>query len=295
MGRFSPSPEGDLALAPGKPRSVSGVDGLLSVGQVARRAGLTAKALRHYDRIGLLRPALVDAAGYRWYEPAQVDTAHRIAVLRGVDVPIDDIRQCLDRADINDVLAAQRRRLEARLTRVQRDLHKLDHLISEGWATTMATKPEAMDPDDERRLAGALFNATWTLLEKENRTRDEDDAMLHMAHASCHHWRQVGSAEHFARGEWQCSRVYAALRRAEPCLHHAQRVLDICEENGLGDFDLAFAYEALARGNAIAGDAEQARDYTEQAIATAEDIKEDDDRELLLTDLETIPGQSRFW
>jgi hypothetical protein len=72
-------------------------------------------------------------------------------------------------------------------------------------------------------------------------------------------------------------------------------VLDICEENGLGDFDLAFAYEALARGHAVGGDSDQARAYTERALVAAEDIKEDDDRELLLTDLETIPGQPRFW
>jgi DNA-binding transcriptional MerR regulator len=271
------------------------VDGLLSVGQLARRAGLTAKALRHYDRIGLLHPALVDAAGYRWYSPAQVAVAQRIATLRSVDVPIDDIRGCLDRDDVSAVLHRQRQRLEARLVRVQRELHTLDHLISDGWESPMPTKAEPMDPEEERRLAGALFNATWTLLEKETRSRDEDDAMLHMAHASAHHWRQVGKPQNFARSEWQCSRVYAVLRRPEPCLHHAQRVLDLCKENGLGDFDLAFAYEALARGHAIAGEAEQARAYTEQALTAAEDIQEDDDRELLLTDLETIPGQSRFW
>ena len=268
----------------------------MSVGQLARRAGLTAKALRHYDRIGLLHPDLVDTSGYRWYAPEQIAVAKRISLLRSVDVPIDDVRRCLHSDDdVRAVLAAQRRRLEARLTRVQRDLHILDHLISEGWTTPMPTKAEPMDPDDERRLAASLFNGTWTLLEKEERSRDEDDAMLHMAHAGAHHWRQVGKAHNIARSEWQCSRVYAVLRRAEPCLHHAQRVLDLCRENGLGDFDLAFAYEALARGCAIGGDTAQARAYTEQALAAAEDISEDDDRELLMTDLETIPGQTRFW
>jgi DNA-binding transcriptional MerR regulator len=269
---------------------------LLSVGQLARRAGLTAKALRHYDRIGLLRPAEVDAAGYRWYDPAQVAVAHRIAVLRGVDVPIDEIRRCLDDGTlVTEVLTAQRRRLESRLTRVQRDLHMLDHLLIDGWERPMGTALEPMDPQAERALGAGLFNATWTLMEKENRTREDDDAMLHMAHASAHHWRQVGKPENFARSEWQCSRVYAVLRRPEPCLHHAQRVLDICNENGIGDFDLAFAYEALARGSAIAGDMEQAKAYTEQALAAADGISEDDDRDLLLTDLETIPGQQRFW
>jgi hypothetical protein len=106
----------------------------------------------------------------------------------------------------------------------------------------MPVVPEHLDPEQERRLAGTLFNATWDLLDRPGRSRDEDDAMLHLAHASRYHWGQVGEAVHRARGEWQCSRVYAVLGRSEPCLHHAQRVLDICIENGIGDFDLACAY-----------------------------------------------------
>ena len=98
-----------------------------------------------------------------------------------------------------------------------------------------------------------------------------------------------------ARGEWQISRVYTVLGRAEPALHHARRVLDICQENGIGDWDLAFAYEALARAHAVAGDAAQAREYTDQALAAAEDIAEDEERELVMADLETIPGQPRYW
>ena len=96
-------------------------------------------------------------------------------------------------------------------------------------------------------------------------------------------------------GGYDRSRVYAALGRAEPCLHHAQRYLDLCTQNGIADWDLAFAYEALARGHAVAGDVERTRAFTEQALAAAEDIAEDDDRELVLSDLESIPGQPRFW
>lgn len=164
-----------------------------------------------------------------------------------------------------------------------------------GAERSMPGTDTELTPDDDRRIGIALFNATWALMEKGSRTRDEDDAMLHMAHASRHHWAASGTdAAHLARGEWLCSRVYAILGRSEPCLHHAQRVLDLCLENGVGDFDLAFAYEALARGHALAGDAEQMRGYTEQALAAAEDISEEDDRDLLRGDLETIPGQSRL-
>jgi tetratricopeptide (TPR) repeat protein len=91
------------------------------------------------------------------------------------------------------------------------------------------------------------------------------------------------------------SRVYAVLGRPEPALHHARRVLDLCQENGIGDWDLAFAYEALARARAVAGDTAQARHYTDQALSAAQDIAEDDERELVLADLETIPAQPRYW
>lgn len=150
---------------------------------------------------------------------------------------------------------------------------------------------------DQRALAVALFNGTWTLMDKPDRTRADDDAMLHMAHASRHHWAQVAEATpaHLGRGEWQCSRVYALLGRSEPCLHHAVRYLDICRENDIGDWDIAFAYEALARGHAVAGDRGQARAFTERALAAAKQIAEDGDRDHLLRELETIPGQQRFW
>ena len=101
--------------------------------------------------------------------------------------------------------------------------------------------------------------------------------MIHAAHASRYHWGQVPSVTpaHLARGEWQISRVYAVLGRAEPALHHARRVLELCQQNGIGEWDLAFAYEALARAYAVAGDAGQAREFTDRALAAAEDIADE--------------------
>jgi hypothetical protein len=138
----------------------------------------------------------------------------------------------------------------------------------------------------ERTLAAELFNGVWTLLEKPDRTVEDDDRMVHMAHASRYHWGQVGTEVNRSRGEWQCSRVYAVLGRAEPALHHGRRGLEICQANGIADWDLAFAYESLARASAVAGDPERARAYVEQALAV--DIAEDEDRELLAADLATI-------
>jgi DNA-binding transcriptional MerR regulator len=270
----------------------------LTIGQMARLSGLTVKALRYYDRVGMITPAAVRAGtGVRHYSADQVGRARLIGRLRAVDLPLREIRRCLDDPEATrQVLTAHRTRLESRATRIAGDLHKLNHLLNDGLEATMgATGEDKMSRDDERELARRLFNAVWDLLETEERSTADDDRMLHMAHASRYHWGQVGEQKNFARGEWQCSRVYAVLRRSEPCLHHARRVLDICVEAGLGDFDLAFAYEALARGHAVAGDAREARAMTERALAAAEDISNPEDRKILLADLETIPGQPRFW
>ena len=144
---------------------------------------------------------------------------------------------------------------------------------------------------DHRRLAVELFNFVWTLLEKPDRTQADDDTMVHAAHASRYHWGEAGTAVNLARGEWQVSRVYATLGRAEPALHHAHRCLELCQQHEaeLDDFDLPYAYEALARAHAVAGDEDAAERYAGLAREAGERIAEADDREHFLADLASLP------
>jgi DNA-binding transcriptional MerR regulator len=69
---------------------------LLSIGQFARLSRLSAKALRRYDELGLLRPDRVDPdTGYRWYGPGQLEQARLVAALRSVGVPLARIKPLL--------------------------------------------------------------------------------------------------------------------------------------------------------------------------------------------------------
>ena len=143
-----------------------------------------------------------------------------------------------------------------------------------------------LDHEAHRRLGVELFNRTWALMEKDARTSAEDDEMIHCAHASAYHWMHAGTAVNRARSEWQCSRMYTVLGRAESALWHAQRCLEICSEHGIGDWDLAYAYEALARAHALAGEADESGRFVE--LARGVEIAEAGDREHLLEDLATI-------
>jgi len=93
---------------------------LLTIGEFARLARLTTKALRVYDDNGLLRPAEVDpASGYRRYRTQQLDTARLIGLLRAVDIGLAEIARLLIEFDTDTELAGIRldghiRQLEAR-------------------------------------------------------------------------------------------------------------------------------------------------------------------------------------
>ena len=154
------------------------------------------------------------------------------------------------------------------------------------------TTPEPMavglDPVARRQLAVDLFNRVWVLLESADRTPDQDDEMVHAAHASRYHWGEVGGVEHRARGEWQCSRVYSVLGRPEPAKHHARRSLELCQANGLGDWDLAAAWESVARASLVGGDHAALDHALAEGRAALQAIVDDEDRQHIETDLDEI-------
>lgn len=139
-----------------------------------------------------------------------------------------------------------------------------------------------------REWAVRLFNETWDLIEKEGRTRDEDSQMLEKAYASLYHWRQCGTPLNIARGAWQISRVHALLGQGDSSLFHAMQSLHICEENEYGDFDLAFAHEAMARAYVVLGNKELSHESIAKAKIASEAIQKEGDRTYFLSELTTI-------
>lgn len=91
---------------------------LLTIGAFAARARLSAKALRLYDRLGLLTPAYVDeASGYRHYRAGQVERARLVALLRRLDMPLARIAEVVEAegTEAADRLAAYWADVEARV------------------------------------------------------------------------------------------------------------------------------------------------------------------------------------
>jgi hypothetical protein len=137
----------------------------------------------------------------------------------------------------------------------------------------------------ERQLGVDLFNEVWRLME----TREDDERMVNAAHASAFHWAAAPECkpENRARSEWQISRIYTVLGRGEPAVWHAQRCLEWCESAGIGDWDLAYAYEALARAHAASGTGE-ADAWKAKAREAGDAISDEEDREHFEEDYATL-------
>ncbi|HVT78218.1 MAG TPA: hypothetical protein VHD87_14375 [Acidimicrobiales bacterium] len=146
---------------------------------------------------------------------------------------------------------------------------------------------------DEREahqyFAVQAFNAAWELIEKPDRTPDDDAAMLERAFASRWHWGFVGGPEQTATGDWQIAHCASLLGYGWMAQQYAQRAFDVCEREGWTDWQRASMLEGMARAAAVAGDAAAHRRYyalAEEAVAA---IAEEEERSVIASQLATVP------
>ena len=115
---------------------------LLTIGEFARAARLSPKALRLYDELGLLRPFRVDEwSGYRYYAPSQLERARLVAWLRRLGMPLAQIGAVVESppAAAASAVAAFLRVTEADFAERQRLAQFLITYLSEG--ATVMTEP----------------------------------------------------------------------------------------------------------------------------------------------------------
>lgn len=144
--------------------------------------------------------------------------------------------------------------------------------------------------ENHEKMAKSSFNKTWDYIDKT----EDDLTMIHTAHASRYHWGvQVsegkGTNLNLQRGEWQVTHVYTLAERTEPALYHAKVSSKLTEDNDIGDFDLAFAYEGIARASALAKKKTEYNKYYKLAEEAGKKIKDKGDREYFLGELEKEP------
>lgn len=122
---------------------------VFKIGDFSRLTQVTVKALRHYDRLGLLKPDRIDpASGYRYYTGAQVPRLNRIRVLKDLGFSLEQIGHLLDadlspaqlrgmllakQQEVRDQVATEQQRLErieAHLRQIEREPPGDRHVVT---------------------------------------------------------------------------------------------------------------------------------------------------------------------
>lgn len=124
----------------------------LTVGEVARRFGITVRTLHHYDDIGLLTPSRRTAAGYRLYTPADLTRLSQVIVYRRLELSLDEIADLLDTGDEVSHLVRQRERVMSRLDEVSSLVEAIEQALEKAMTNT------PMTDDDMRELFGDGFD-----------------------------------------------------------------------------------------------------------------------------------------
>ncbi|HEX5630089.1 MAG TPA: hypothetical protein VFY15_00380 [Acidimicrobiia bacterium] len=154
-----------------------------------------------------------------------------------------------------------------------------------------------MDASEHRRLGVELNNATWKVLADGGPSPDADadalDDLLYGAYASAYHWRHAEGATvaNRVRGEHLVSRAATAVGRFIAGLDHGMRCLELCVQHPdeVEDWDVAFAYEAIARSLAGLGKRRDARRQKRIAADRGAAIADPEDRKVFLEEFERGP------
>lgn len=99
------------------------------ISEFAGKAGVTVRALHHYDRLGLLKPSGRTRAGYRLYNERDLARLQQIVTLKFLGFPLNEIRHLLDQRDLDlaETLRFQRQALLEKQRQLQSAVEAIDH------------------------------------------------------------------------------------------------------------------------------------------------------------------------
>ena len=152
----------------------------------------------------------------------------------------------------------------------------------------MSEEKSFTEAEAQLHFAKGFNGKTWKLLDKRERTQEDNELLVDYAHASLAHWRTAGTGVHLQRGVWMLARVYTVIGNSQMATQYATRCLVLTEQHKdlLSDFDFAFAYECMARTQASAGEQAEAQKYIAMADEAGKAIQDEEDRQIFFDDFD---------
>ena len=151
---------------------------LMNIGELSAKTHVSIRTLRHYDKIGLLRPTQVTDAGYRQYDESALQRLHTILLFRELEFPLTDIQRIIDAPDFDPIDA-----LDRQITLLTMRREHIDNLIllakglkAKGLNHMDFSAFDTRKIDDYTAQAKAAWGKTdaWKEFESRGKTADEN-------------------------------------------------------------------------------------------------------------------------
>jgi hypothetical protein len=142
---------------------------------------------------------------------------------------------------------------------------------------------------EDRATAVAAYNRCWDLLDVEDRTPDQDAALLSAAFASRYHWVEEGGDEQLVVADWMVSRAAAAVGEGGLAVAFALRALAGAAAGTYPAWLRASVQEGAARAYAAAGVAGRRAEHLALARAALEQEPDPENRQVIEDQLATVP------
>ncbi len=107
---------------------------MYTIGQFSKQTGLTVRALRFYDKKGILKPSFISESGHRYYDEDSIITAQKIILFKSLDYSLEEVEEMIahDEDSLLHSLKHQKQLLEKKRDQIERVISKLDHAIDLG-------------------------------------------------------------------------------------------------------------------------------------------------------------------
>ena len=188
---------------------------MMNIGELSALSHVSIRTLRHYDKLGLLKPARVTEAGYRQYDEAALQRLHTILLFRELEFPLSDIKRILDAPDFDPAAA-----LEKQITLLTMRREHIDNLIllarglkAKGMKHMDFSAFDTKKMDDYANQAKALWGKTdaYKEFEEKQKSATEEDnrnAEKDIMKIFC----EFGAVKHLDPADQQVQVLVAKLR-----------------------------------------------------------------------------------
>ena len=150
---------------------------LMNIGEVSALSHVSIRTLRHYDKIGLLRPTCITEAGYRQYDEAALQRLHTILLFRELEFSLTDIQRIIDAPDFDpsDALERQITLLTMRREHINNLILLARGLKAKGMKHMDFSAFDTRKIDDYAAQAKAAWGKTDAWKEYEARGKSTED------------------------------------------------------------------------------------------------------------------------